>query len=85
VLTVDETCQRHNPKVAVPPLAGHRLVALDRRNSDTLGQVGASSHRAGVRDDLDLHRHLAETGQDNPVEYIPLQRGRARLTSVRSS
>jgi hypothetical protein len=25
VLTVDEACQRHNPKVAVPPQASHRL------------------------------------------------------------
>jgi hypothetical protein len=57
------------------PPARHRLVRLDRRHGDALGQIGASSHRTGVRDDLDLHRFFAETGQDDAVEYIALEKG----------
>jgi hypothetical protein len=72
-VTLDEVRERHEPTVTVPPVAGDQSVRLDRRDGDAQGQGGAGPHGAGVRDDLDLPRLVAETGQDDVVENVALE------------
>ncbi len=76
VLVVGEFRKRHDPQVAVPPtLTDYCWVWFDWGDGDTGGQVRAYSHRAGMVDDLNLHRLVTETGQDDAVEHVSLQEG----------